>query len=51
MISPAFAAVAVNADDWIADCDATAYDASKRNSPKVIAVIEVRYEHLEKWIG
>src|SRR5206468_10386213 len=44
-------AIAMNADDRIADCDASADDTSERNSSKVIAVIQIRHEHLKKWIG
>src|SRR5206468_9745724 len=43
--------IAMNADDRIADCDASADDTSERNSSKVIAVIQIRHEHLKKWIG
>ena len=42
------AAIAVNTDDGIPDCDATADDAPERNSSQVIAVIQIRDEHLKE---
>src|SRR5207237_449521 len=45
------AAIAVNADNGVTDCDATADDAPKRNSSKVIAVIQIRDEHLKEWLA
>src|SRR6266700_6252530 len=44
------ATVAVDADDRIADRDAPAYDASERDAAEIIAVIQVRHEHLKKWL-
>src|SRR5204863_6808750 len=44
------AAIAVNADDGVSDCNATADDAPERNSSQVIAVIQIRYEHLKEWL-
>ena len=41
----------MNADDRIADGNAPAYNASERNPAKVIAVIQVRHEHLEKQVA
>src|SRR5215831_8120026 len=46
--SPLMTAIAVNADDGISDCNATADDAPERNSSQVIAVIQIRYEHLKE---
>src|SRR4030095_10400662 len=43
--------IAVNSDDGVPDCDATADDASKRNSSQVIAVIQIRDEHLKEWLA
>ena len=40
--SPLMTAIAVNADDGIADCNATADDAPECNSSQVIAVIQIR---------
>src|SRR5207249_3592638 len=34
-------AIAMNADDRVANCDTTANDASERNSSEVIAVIQI----------
>src|SRR5439155_18048968 len=47
---PLMAAIAVNADDGVSDCNATADDAPERNSSQVIAVIQIRYEHLKEWL-
>ena len=41
------AAIAMNADDRIAHADASADDAPKRDPPEVIAVVEIRNEHLK----
>src|SRR5437762_609482 len=43
-------AIAMNTDDRIADRDATADDTPERNSSKIIAIIQVRHEHLKKWL-
>src|SRR5258708_14689553 len=43
-------AIAVNTDNGISDCNATADDASERNSSQVIAVIQIRDEHLKEWL-
>src|SRR5438477_6096198 len=48
--SPLRAAVAVDTDDRIADCNAAAYDAPERNSSQIIAVMQVRHQHLKKWL-
>src|SRR5206468_4492853 len=48
--SPFMAAIAVDTHDRVADCDATADDTPKRNSSEVIAVIEIRHEHLKEWL-
>src|SRR5213078_1139275 len=45
------AAIAVNTDDGIPDCDATADDAPEGNSSQVIAVIQIRDEHLKEWLA
>ena len=42
---------AVNADDWVADFHASADDAPKRDPTEVIAVVEIRDEHLEILLG
>src|SRR4029077_14697030 len=42
--SPLPAAIAVDADDRVADRDATADDTPKRNSSEVITVIQIRHE-------
>src|SRR5439155_23580001 len=47
---PLMTAIAVNADDGISDCNATADDAPERNSSQVIAVIQIRDEHLKEWL-
>src|SRR5207248_9880437 len=39
-------AIAMNADDRITDRDATADDTPERNSSEVIAIIQVRRQHL-----
>src|SRR5213595_1873305 len=44
------ATIAVNADDRIADRDASADDTPERNSSEIIAVIQIRHEHLKKWL-
>src|SRR5207237_5834186 len=44
------ATIAMNADDRIADRDATADDTPERNSSKIIAIIQVRHQHLKKWL-
>src|SRR4029077_8487038 len=49
--SPLMAAIAVNANDGVPDCDATADDAPERNSSQVIAVIQIRDEHLKEWLA
>ncbi len=49
-VRPLAAAVACDADHRIADRHATADDAPERDPPEVIAVIEIRHEHLEKWL-
>src|SRR5262245_55526972 len=38
----------MNADDRVTDAHAPAHDTSQRNPPKIIAVVQVRHEHLEK---
>src|SRR5260221_13010673 len=43
-------AIAVNADDGTPDCDAAADDAPECDSSKVIAVIQIRDEHLKEWL-
>src|SRR5947207_14586567 len=43
-------AIAVNTDDGIPDRNATADDAPERNSSQVIAVIQVRDQHLKEWL-
>src|SRR5205823_7606839 len=48
--SPLSAAIAVDANDRVTDCDATADDTPKRNSSEVIAVIQIRDEHLKEWL-
>src|SRR5437867_5458647 len=48
---PFMTAIAVNADDGIPDCNATADDAPERNSSEIIAVIEIRHEHLKEWLA
>src|SRR5206468_12602125 len=42
--------IAMNADDRVADRDATADDTPERNSSEIIAVIQIRHEHLKKWL-
>src|SRR5207249_3314215 len=49
--SPFMATIAVNADDGVTDCDATADDAPERNSSQVIAIIQIRDEHLKEWLA
>ena len=49
--SPFAAAIAMNADDRVADRHATADDSAERDSAEVIAVIEIRDEHLKKWLA
>src|SRR5207249_10303047 len=44
--SPFPAAVAVDADDRVADRDAAADDTPERNASQIIAVIQVRHQHL-----
>src|SRR5205823_14882561 len=47
---PAFAtAVAVKADHRIPHGNAPAHDSPERDPSEIIAVIEIRNEHLEKW--
>ena len=41
----------MNANDRVADRDATADDAPERDSPEIIAVVEVRDEHLKEWLA
>src|SRR5207247_4817856 len=48
---PLMVAIAVNADDGVTNCDATADDAPERNSSQVIAVIQIRDEHLKEWLA
>src|SRR5213080_4032586 len=43
-------AIAMNADNRIADCNAAAYNAPECNSSQIIAVMQVRHEHLKKWL-
>src|SRR5205823_5740895 len=45
------ATIAMNADDRIADRDATADDTPERNSSEIIAVIQIRHQHLKKWLA
>src|ERR1051325_9639729 len=40
----------MNTNDRITDRNAAAYDAAERNPAKVIAVVQVGYEHLKKWL-
>src|SRR5439155_7354707 len=49
--SPLPAAIALDADDRVADYYATADDTLKRNSSEVIAVIQIRHEHLKEWLA
>src|SRR5262249_45941895 len=49
--SALMAAIAVDANDRVADCDATADDTPKRDSSEVIAVIQIRDEHLKEWLA
>src|SRR4029077_9440574 len=49
--SPLMAAIAVNANDGVPDCDATADDTPERNSSEVITVIQIRDEHLKEWLA
>src|SRR5205823_7014612 len=49
--SPLMAAIAVNADNGVPDCDATTDDTPERNSSEVIAVIQIRDEHLKEWLA
>ena len=44
-------AIAMDANDRISDSDATTDDAPKGNASEVIAVIEIRDEHLEERFG
>jgi len=46
--SPLPAAVTVDADNRIADCNAAAYDAPECNSSQIIAVMQVRAPAFEK---
>src|SRR5436309_10310342 len=49
--SPLMSAISVNADNRVPDCNATADDAPECNSSQVIAVIEIRDEHLKEWLA
>src|SRR5207248_10347561 len=49
--SALMAAIAMDADDRVADPNATANDTSERNSSKIIAVIQIRDEHLKEWLA
>src|SRR5437773_8594641 len=42
------ATIAMNADDRIADRDPTADDTPERNSSEIIAIIQVRHQHLDR---
>src|SRR5205809_2117455 len=44
------ATIAMNADDRVADRDATADDTPERNSSEIIAGMQIRHEHLKKWL-
>src|SRR6266478_492127 len=43
--------ITVNADNRVASSDAPADNSSERNSSQIIAVIQVRHEHLKKWLA
>ena len=45
------AAVAMDANDGIADRDATADDPPESDAAEVIAVVKIGDEHLEMWLG
>src|SRR5213075_2863290 len=45
------APISVNADNGVPDCNATADDAPECNSSEVIAVIQIRHEHLKEWLA
>src|SRR5437870_8664465 len=49
--SPLMAAIAVDADDRVANYYATTDDAPERNSSEVITVIQIRDEHLKEWLA
>ena len=49
-IRPLPAAVAMNADDRIAHAHPAADNAPERNAAEIIAVVEIRNEHLKKWL-
>src|SRR5205807_4670218 len=49
--SPRMAAIAVDADDRVANYDATTDNATERNSYEVITVIQIRDEHLKEWLA
>ena len=38
----------MDANDRVSDANATAHNASKRNASKVIAIVEIRNEHLKE---
>ena len=46
-VGPLFASVGMEADDGLSDLDRTADDAPVGDTAEVIAVVEVRHEHLE----
>src|SRR6266446_9761856 len=43
--------IAMNANDGIAHAHAPTHDSSEGDSSEIIAVIQVRHEHLEKRVG
>src|SRR5207248_2854034 len=49
--SALMAAVAMDADDRVADPNATTNDTSERDPSKIIAVIQIRDEHLKEWLA